>query len=501
MPNDTFYRDTIVLTISNLAMGILRFMFSIILSRQLGPEGVGLYGLIMPIFDLFCCLVCGGLIAAISKEVSSYHGSGNHVNLHKTINTSVIFIIIWSVFISISVFLLSPLLSKYIIKDPRALYSIMIISPALIFIAISSIYKGYFYGVSQVVTPAIIDIVEKAARMILLLGVIFLLKLTSIESTVAATYFSFTVGEILSFIFLFIFYKKSSRKLKPTYNEKMETSPQLLFNILVMSVPLAINGFLTTAIQGVSTLMIPRRLIVAGFSYIGALELIGKFSGMALTIVYFPVVIVASLSTVLIPDISKKLSRRDYANVESRVNEAIKICFLIGISTILICTICPDTLGKLFFKRDDLGGYIKLASLSAPFMYCSGCTYSILNSLGKQKTILINSILTSVIQLILIFVLIGIPSINIIGYGISMILSSIIGLIINLYEISKVIHINFPIGQIIIMALLILFITFALITLNRIIPSSLLSMKTIIIVIVAFSLIFIEHFLNKISYS
>ena len=69
MGKDTFYRDTFVLTLSNLAMGVLRFMFSIILSRQLGPEGLGLYGLIMPIYDLFCCLVCGGIIAAISREI------------------------------------------------------------------------------------------------------------------------------------------------------------------------------------------------------------------------------------------------------------------------------------------------------------------------------------------------------------------------------------------------------------------------------------------------
>ena len=41
---DNFYRDTFVLTLSNLAMGVLRFMFSIILSRQLGPEVDGLNG-------------------------------------------------------------------------------------------------------------------------------------------------------------------------------------------------------------------------------------------------------------------------------------------------------------------------------------------------------------------------------------------------------------------------------------------------------------------------
>lgn len=498
MLKDTFYRDTLVLTISNLTMGILRFMFSIILSHQLGPEGVGLYGLIMPIFDLFCCLVCGGIVVSISKEISAYHGSQDYINLHKTIRVSVLFLFVWSLIISICVFILSPAIAKYIIKDTRAILSIMILSPALIFISISSVYKGYFYGTSEVSTPAIIDIGEKATRMIILIGIIYTFNLHNIKDTVTATYFSFAIGEVLSFIFLFAFYKKSSLKLNSANNRYRETSAQLLFNILIVSVPLAINGFLTSAIQGVSTLMIPRRLISAGFTYVQSLELIGKFSGMALTIVFFPVVIVASLSTVLIPDISKKLSQKNYSDVEIRVNEAIKICFLLGMSTSILCILCPDLLGNLFFKRNDLGEYIKLASYSCPFLYCSSATYSILNSLGKQKTILLNSLFTSILQLILMFFLIGIPNINILGYGISMFITSVIGLLINLYVISKSINFRISIVQVLISSMLTILISLVIVTLNKIIPNNIIIFKTICIVAIAFSLVFIDNILNKV---
>ena len=144
MGNDTFYKDTFILTMSNLAMAIIRFAFSIILSDKLGPEGVGLYGLIMPMYDLFCCLVCGGIVAAISKEISSYYGTSHYRNLNKSINVIFIFSLIWSIFVTIIIFALSPVISNYIIKDSRTLYSLWVLCPALIFIALSSIYKGYF---------------------------------------------------------------------------------------------------------------------------------------------------------------------------------------------------------------------------------------------------------------------------------------------------------------------------------------------------------------------
>ncbi len=497
MEKDTFYRNTLALIVSNLAMGVLRFMFSIILSRELGPEGVALYGLIMPIYDLFCCLVCGGIIAAISRETSVYLGARRYEDLHKTVNATLAFILLWSIFIAGIMFISTPIISKYIINDSRAIKSIWIASPAIIFIAMSSVFKGYFYGVTEVITPSVIDILEKGVRMLLLIGIIYFLTLKTIEDTVAATYFSFTIGEITSFIFLYVFFKRSREKFPYTNSVRPENSVQLLFNILIIAVPLALNGFLATALQSVSTLLVPRRLIAAGFAYTEALEVIGKFNGMALAIVYFPLFIVNSLSTVIIPDISQKMSQKDYSNINSRVNEVIKICFMLGISTIIICFVNPNLFGKLFFKRNDLGSFIKIASLASPFMYAFYCTFSILNGIGKQKIILISSIVTSVIELVLIFILIGIPSINIYGYGISLIVTSIIGLLINLYYIGQVIEFSLPMVEFLIVALLTVLIFIVTKIINSIVPDSMVITKPILIVLSSFSLFFISSILLR----
>ena len=492
MEKDTFYRDTFVLTLSNLAMGVLRFMFSILLSRQLGPEGVGLYGLIMPIYDLFCCLVCGGIIAAVSRETSAYYGTKQFQDLHKTVNTSFIFILMWSMFIAALMFLITPSMCKYIIKDSRAIVSIWILSPSIIFIAVSTVFKGYFYGVNEVMVPSVIDILEKAVRMLLLVGIIYFFALKTIENTVAATYLSFTIGEIISFIFLYGFYKKSRRKIPYTNSIRSENRIQLLFNILIIAVPLAINGFLTTALQSVSTLLVPRRLVAAGFDYIGALEIIGKFNGMALAIVYFPLVIVNSLSTVIIPDLSRKISKRDFSNMNTRINEVIKICFMLGISTIIICYTCPRLLGEMFFNRSDLAEFIKIASLASPFMYCHFCTYSILNGLGKQKIIVVGSLSTAIIEILLIYFLIAIPSINIYGYGLSLIITSIIGLLINLYFIGQAIELSLPIGEFLIILLLSIFVFIITKILNVIIPDRYMVIKCISIIFISFSLFFVS---------
>jgi len=496
---DNFYRDSIILTISNLTAGVLRFMFSILLSKKLGAEGMGLYSLVMPIYDLFTCLICGGMVTAISKEASSYYGLNDYGNLNKSIHTSLVFDFVLSVLITTLVFIFSPYISTYIIKDQRTLYSLWVICPALIFVALSSIYKGYFYGISNVKVPAIIDIVEKTVRMAIILGLINFFALKSVTSTVTATYISLSIGELISFILLFAYYKKSKNKLwnNASYTKKNEGRAQLLFNVLLVSFPLCLNGFLNTIISALSTLIVPGRLVYAGIEYTESLALIGKFSGMAMSIVFFPFIIVMSMATMLTPDISKSISKNDYNSLELRVREVIKISFLLGISTMIICLATSDSLGKLFFDRYDLGPYIRLAALSAPFMFMSGSTFGILNGLGRQKDLLINSVVTSVLQLILLYILLGIPSINILGYGIALLVSSILSYIMNITSIKKNCYIRFSVSDFLIDICLSILLFFILKILNNIIPNSYFIAKNVIIIASGFSLLLFSLILTK----
>ncbi|MBK5240108.1 stage V sporulation protein B [Clostridium sp.] len=496
MIKDNFYRDSIILTVSNLVGGILRFMFAILLSKKLGAQGMGLYSLVMPIYDLFICLICGGMVTAISKEASSYFGINDYGNLNKTIHTAIVFDFIWAILIAISVFILSPFISTYIIKDQRTLYSLLVICPALIFVALSSIYKGYFYGISNVKVPAIIDIVEKTVRMIILVGIINFFTLRNVTSTVPATYIALSIGEFISFILLYAFYKKSKNKFKE-YTKRAEGRAQLLFNVLVVSLPLSLNGFLTTAISALSTLIVPRRLVYAGLEYTEVLALIGKFSGMAMSIVFFPFIIVMSMATILTPDISKSISKNDYHALEERVAEVIKISFLLGASTLIICLSTGDSLGKLFFDRYDLGIYIRLAALSAPFMYMAGSTFGILNGLGKQKIILINSLITSILQLVLLYILLGISGMSILGYGIALLVTSILSFILNIIAIKKSCYLQFSMTEIIINVCLSIFIYFILKILDNTIPNSMFITKNIVIIVTGFSLILFSFILSK----
>ena len=150
MSNKSFYKNSFMLILSNLTTGVLGFLFSIILSRSLGAEGMGLYGLVMPIYNLFICLICGGIVTAISKISVINTDKKDFENVKKNIKTLFKFNIMWGIIIAFIVFLLAPNISSVIIKDSRTALALRITCPAMVFIAASNILKGYFYGTAEI---------------------------------------------------------------------------------------------------------------------------------------------------------------------------------------------------------------------------------------------------------------------------------------------------------------------------------------------------------------
>ena len=430
---DRFYRDSFVLTLSNMTTGIFSFVFSILLSRKLGAEGLGVYGLdymrprsahrryrVYQIDRLFLRdfeseqdrLVSYHIMELRRPAVSfrQYMSCGMHVQQGH------------------------------------------VLSPALVFVPLSAIIKGYFYGMGKYKITASIDILEKFLRVGVLVTSIVLLKPGSVSGTVATACLALTTGELVSFLTLYTCYRIKKSKLKGGAG-KIKSRIQLVFDVLVISVPLCLNGIVSSVISTVSALILPRRLMAAGFSYRDALALTGRFGGMALNISTLPFIIINSMLTVLVPDMSLNISKKDYWSAEERIAQVLRISCIIGISTSIVCFIIPRTLGWVFYQRNDLAALIRFSAPICLMTFVSSPTFGILNALGKQNILLRNSLINSLQSLVLTTALAGIPALNIYGCGISIIITSATSLVLNIREIRKVCEIKIGLQDAVIMAL------------------------------------------------
>lgn len=414
---------------------------------------MGLFNLVMPIYNLFICMMSAGISSSISKVAAVYQEKNENNNLIKTIKTVAVFNIFWALAVGLLVFFFAPAIGEFGIKDARTINAIRVTCPAMVFIALSNILKGYFYGTSNIKYPAIIDIFEKALRVLTVAILIFLFTANDLTSLVTLSYVALCLGELQSLLLLYFYYRRCVSKMPKTY-EKPERRSQLLFNVLIICFPLMMNGFLSNIFNTLSTLVIPRCLITAGYTHSESLAMIGKFTGMAMTLVGIPLIVVSSINTLLIPDLSQTLSKGKYYEASLRIKKVMKIAFILGLATTVICLLIPDYLGEMFYDRTDLGNYIKYGALSAPVFFTFTTMFGILNGIDKQKIILRNSMIIAVLELIGLFIFTSIPSINIYGYAITLFLTSLVGYFINIREVKKVIDLNISVSNIIIYLLL-----------------------------------------------
>lgn len=452
MKKSNFFIKTIVLSSTNIMTGVITFLFSIILANEIGSQGMGLYQLIMPLYAMFLFITGGGVTISMSKIAAEKKACGKMNELYKSVKAVTIFEFIWAGFILLIILMSGKYISKFILKDARAYLGILAFCPAVFIISVSSTYKGVYYGLQRVLEPALIDIFEKIVRISTMFFFVRLTKALPLEYRVASAVLSLSFGELASCSMFYIAYRIYKKK-NPAY-DKCDNNFQLAFNVLKLSIPLALNGILSTVFSSFTSVLIPNRLMKSGLTYGEALSMFGKLQGMALTIAFFPAIVLGALSVLIIPAISEATASNRHKFVNHRINIALKTAFVTGFSTAAIVLAMPEKLGMFFYKDKVVGVLLSYVAFAIPFSYIESTSFAILNGLGKQGRLLINSTILSLFDIALLYVLLPISSINIKGYAITFFASSILGLILNTNAIKKSVSLSIDVFRTIVMPII-----------------------------------------------
>jgi len=97
----------------------------------------------------------------------------------------------------------------------------------------------------------------------------------------------------------------------------------------------------------------------------------------------------------------------------------------------------PLKLGEFFFKDPAVGELLRVLAPFLPIVYIESVSFALLNGLGKQKSLLINSTILSIFDLIILYIFLAIPSVNVKGYAVDFALSGMLGLILNFTVIKR----------------------------------------------------------------
>lgn len=420
----TYIQGAFILTITNLVTGSISFIYRVFLSKSIGSEGMGVYQLVLPLYCLFITLVSGGITTAVSKLIAEQGPSRNYRNMHKIIRICSIVIGAWSFVLCILIFINTDYLANYVLKDSRTLFSIMVFTPAILFISLSAILKGYFYGLQDINPPALIDVLEKLIRLGGLLLTTYLLLPYGIEYICAGAMAAMATGELISLILLFIMYR--IRKAVPSAYTKTDRTAHIIGRILRIAVPLSISGALMTIMDMIDAVLIPMQLKAAGYNNANALSLYGELTGMVMPLLFYPFIIVASLGTTLVPAITSSFTSKNWIALNKKCNDSLKITSSVGFAATALFLIFPWELCRIFFNCPEAGSLLYWMAFVCVFEYWQFTLFAILNGVGLQNMVLKYSVATIIISILCTYFLIPMPGIGIYGFIIGFAISAVL---------------------------------------------------------------------------
>ena len=269
-----FFINGIILTITALVMRGIGLVFNIYVANKVGAEAIGIFSLIMSVYNFAITVATSGIGIACTCIVSEEFAKGNYTNGIKAVKTSITFAILLGIIASIIVILFAPIISDTWLKNMVSEIPLYFISVGLPLIAVSSVINGYFSSVEKPYKSAISQILETSVKIIATISLLYFNSSKDIETICIFLILADVISEVFSFSLNIIFYLIDRRK----YISKRSLHVQMKKKIFTIAFPISITSCIRSGLSSLKQFLIPIRLELSGISYSLAVSKYGLIS-------------------------------------------------------------------------------------------------------------------------------------------------------------------------------------------------------------------------------
>ena len=389
-----FIKSTIILVIGGALSKLLAMIIKIFLTRSIGDNGVGMYMLILPTFNLFITLCTMSLPISISKLISEGNSS------KKTILPIIPVCILYNIGLMIILFLLAPYIANNLLHNSDCYYPILGIGFTLPFICLSSILKGYFYGKENMIPYVISNIIEQVIRLLFIIFLIPKLLIYGMNIAILFVILINVVSEFGSIICLILFMPK--RKINIGDFKMDKNIFKDILNISVSATGSRLIGSISYFLEPIILTFI---LIMVGYDNSYITHEYGIITGYVFPLLLLPSFFTMAISTSLLPVISNNLSRGNNNYAKRKLKQALFISLGIGVLFTIIFMFIPNILLKFIYNTNYGVNYIRIIAPLFLMHYIQGPLTSYMQGANMAKEAMFGTLIGAIIKNILLLVL------------------------------------------------------------------------------------------------
>lgn len=439
---NSFMKNVVILICSQLLIKILGFVYKLIITNieGFGDTGLGYYSAGYQIYALLLTLSSIGIPSVISKLVSERIAIGDTKGAQRIFKIAFKFFTTIGLILSIGLFLGADFIATNILNVPDVAYVMKVLSPAILFVAMSAVFRGYFTGQQDMKPTSVSQTLEQFLNCVLTITFVYACIGKETYIMAAAGNLSTTLAIVITFMYLIMYYKGNKIDTSESIEspEKKKSDKQLLKTILGISIPITISSVISVISGVIDTAtvsnciqislqnanMTKEALEQAAMSATGILSKVD-------TLVSFPLAINLAFSTALTPAISEALAKKDRVTASRRLS----FSFFASLIIILPCaigfiTLAQPILQMIYPTASEGAGVMMIASISMILTALSQTMVGALYGVNKSKVPAIAAGLGAITKFILNMILISNPKIGIYGASISSFIYQVIVFVI-----------------------------------------------------------------------
>ncbi len=464
----SFLKGTMVLGGSMIVVKLMGMVYKILLSNMYGGVGTGLFNSAYSLYGILFALSNAGFPIAIARMVSE---SAAHKRFReiKQIHRLSVPIFVVAGLICFLAMVLGSFIYVRVIHAENAIFALLCLSPTIFFACLMSVYRGYFEGMRNMVPTAISEIIEAVFKLFfgftassLTLhfcmdqyereGYVLGTKCASeaeaqsvaIPLAVGAAITGISLGALFGLVYLIIRYRRGSDGITV---EELRCSPpsrpnKTIINTLVRTaIPIGLGSIVMSLADMVDNTLVYRRidhimqtnpdallnvygsLVPDEVYYSGNTHtyLAGCYS-FALTLMMLVTSITQVFSVTALPSVTNAWASGDKTRLKQSIETVLRITVLVTLPSGIGMSVLAEPILSLIYSGPAVANEAEIGSkvlavmgISVIFIATSTPICSMVQAVGRVDVPLKLYSIGMVMKIVVNYILVGIPEINIQG--------------------------------------------------------------------------------------
>lgn len=417
----SFLQGTAVLAMATVVVKLMGFLFKTPLNYIIGEQGSGYFYNAYKVYDVLLMISTTGLPVAVSRMIAEAQELGNYAQIRRIFKTALYVFLTIGIVGSLGMLLFCRQLSVMVTTNTNSWAAIAALAPCVLLICLISAYRGFFQGQRYMSPTSISQILEALTRLAVGLSIAYLVmkRTGSIIYAAGGAILGVTLGCLVSVVYLNSKFRGAYRALPQGGAAKSGRST--LKELLSIAVPITLGAAGLQIINLIDTMIYMRRLTGAlGWTELQVDTANGIYSFQQ-TIFALPCAFIPTITIACIPAITAALTRKDLPSARATEESALRTMGLIAMPCAAGLSVLAQPIIRLLCP-----GYGEVSvATAAPILSILGVTVifnstvlllnAFMQAHGDVTTPVVNMLVGGVVKIVVNYVLVGIPEINIVG--------------------------------------------------------------------------------------